>query len=179
MAGLEKLLTDLQTSSTLMPPVANALAFAPCVIELRQLVQPFIERDERGRFLGRKDEAFVERKVLQTCASFFATHPAGMVHQDVAHHLGGQTDKMRPALPVRLAVFHQLQKSLVQQGGGLERIIMPLRPHVSVSDLAKLGFYHRKEPIGAALIARSPTLEQLGNGFGRSIALLVSVALPR
>ena len=79
--------------------------------------------------------------------------------------LGGQTDKMRPALPVRLAVFHQLQKSLVQQGGGLERMIMPLRPHVPVSDLAKLGFYHRKEPIGAALIARSPTLEKLGNRF--------------
>jgi hypothetical protein len=43
-----------------------------------------------------------------------------------------------------LAVSHQLQKRLVEQGRGLKRVIVPLRSHVPVSNLAKRGLYQGK-----------------------------------
>ncbi len=55
---------------------------------------------------------------------------AGMVDQNAAHQLGGNTQELRAVLPSRLPLVHQPQIGFVDQCGGLQRMPRVLPPQI-------------------------------------------------
>ena len=55
--------------------------------------------------------------------------PAGVVHQDTAHGLGGGGEKLRGGTPIRTSAAHQPEVGLVDQRGRLESVGPVLTPH--------------------------------------------------
>ena len=76
-----------------------------------------------------------------------------MIHQDPPHQAGGDGEELRAILPVRLALFHQLQVRLVDQRGGLQGVVRPFAAHVAGGQAMQLAFDQRREPLQGRLVA--------------------------
>jgi hypothetical protein len=72
--------------------------------------------------------------LLVSAGALIRVHSPGVIDEHPAHHPRCQCKKMRTALPVHLARACQLKKCLMHQNSGLERVILPLMPHVFRSD---------------------------------------------
>jgi hypothetical protein len=59
---------------------------------------------------------------------FLSPFSACPVHQDAAHHIGGNREEVRFILPIHIVRIHQFEKYLVHQRGGLQRVpgVFPL-----------------------------------------------------
>ena len=57
------------------PEVPEFHDFRLARIELRELDDRIVERDKRGRFAWRKNQTFIERKVLRAASPFFRQSP--------------------------------------------------------------------------------------------------------
>ena len=69
---------------------------------------------------AREAERVVERKPFRVSTSLSSLARFGVVHQDAAHHLGSQPEKLSAISPVHVALVHQPQISLVDQCGRLK-----------------------------------------------------------
>lgn len=69
-----------------------------------------------------------------------------MVHENAAHHLGGDRQEVRPILPVNPLMVDQPQIGLVNERRRLERVVAPLpaqlacraRPQVSMDQIEQI-----------------------------------------
>src|SRR5262249_566982 len=65
--------------------------------------------------------------------------PPGVVHQDMTHGFGRRSEEVGTAVPVRFrAAAHEAKISLVDQGGGLERLPRALAGEFLGGQLAQL-----------------------------------------
>ena len=57
-----------------------------------------------------------------------------MVHENAPHHDGGHADELRAVLPVHLPLIDEPQVRLVDERGGLERVVGPLAAQVQAAN---------------------------------------------
>jgi hypothetical protein len=63
---------------------------------------------------------------------------------------------MRAILPLHLSGIHQSQEALVDQGGGLERVITTLVLHVSARHPTELRVHERSQFRERGIVALAP-----------------------
>jgi len=84
-----------------------------------------------------------------------------MVDQDPAHGLRRDPEEVRAALPSNRPLIDELEKGLVDEGGGLQRVIDPLASHVACGQPPQLGVDDRKQLIARFVAPVAPLLKQL------------------
>jgi hypothetical protein len=86
---------------------------------------------------------------------------ACMVHQDAAHDLSGDPEKLRAIHPRHPALSHQAHIGFVHEGRRLERVIRPLATEVRDGSLAQLVIDERDKFVTRLEIPNPPLPEQL------------------
>ena len=81
----------------------------------------------------------------QAPTSFAALPAPSEIHQDAAHEVGRKTEEVRTVLPLDAIHVMELQKRLVDQGGGVEISIAPLPCQGPVGDPSELAVHERHE----------------------------------
>jgi len=101
--------------------------------------------------------------------STFAGAPlARMVDQDLPHRSRGYAEKVRAVLPSHSPLIHQPEVRLVDERGGLERVIRSLPTHIGGSDPAQFRLNGRCEPFLILGGACPPQSEQSGQIVSRT-----------
>jgi len=93
--------------------------------------------------------------VQRLAASLELAMPASMVDEDTPHQLSGDAEEMRAALPVDPSLARELEIGLVDERGGLERVIVPLPRQIPRRERVELGVHERDqalEGVGAAAL---------------------------
>ena len=85
---------------------------------------------------------------------------AGMIDQNLAHQLCRYSKELRPALP-GYRLINQSQVRLVNQRRRLERVLLPLVPHVALRDAVQFSMYDGGQLLERGLIAILPVNEEL------------------
>ena len=72
-----------------------------------QSFERIVERDQFGAALDRPIDVFIKGELLKILAALFRVVFARVIHQQATHYLGGNSEKMRPVLPVYPRLIHQ------------------------------------------------------------------------
>ena len=78
-----------------------------------------------ARFIG-----IAERNSLDVAAALAGGTVARVVHENPPHHDGRQADELCAILPVHLPLVDQPEVRLVDECGGLERVVAPLAEQI-------------------------------------------------
>jgi hypothetical protein len=68
-----------------------------------------------------------------------------MIHEDAAHHLGGDAEKVRAVLPADTALRHQSHIGFVDNGRRLEGVAGPLTPEITGGQSAQFTLHHHHQ----------------------------------
>ena len=101
--------------------------------------------DQHARAFVRHDGYVAERQCRETFTSFRAPAAAGVIHQNIAHDPCGNREEVGTRLPLDVLLADQAQISLMNEGGGLEGVVVPLAAHVGVGEPVKLVIDEGKE----------------------------------
>jgi hypothetical protein len=132
----------------------------PCFlgVDLSQAVQRIVELSQVNIPLPRgKADSFVKGKPgLATPAFRGATSP-GIVNQNAANQLRGNSEEVGPVFKVRILPVHQPEIRLVHQGCGLKGVIGTLLTQVPAGQATQLVVNEGGQFVHGALIAISDT----------------------
>jgi|GEM_PF-3696058 len=87
---------------------------------------------------------------------------SGMVHQNPAHGLSGDTQKVRPALPRHPPLVNQADIRFVNESGCLEGMVGALMPHAVPGQQTELLVNNRQEPIQGVVVSMAVVQEDAG-----------------
>jgi hypothetical protein len=108
---------------------------------------------EKGVRAGIARLSGILKSHFDVAAATFAGIPhAGMVHQDLAHELGGDAEKVCPAAVVRLILTDQPHIRFMDEGGRLESMVSPLPAQVAVGETAQLPIGKRDQLVRRGLV---------------------------
>jgi len=119
-------------------------------VQCLEAIQRFVEF-VKGHFrYGRDADVVFNGQNLGVTAAFLGALVAGVIHQDAAHELGGDAEKVGAALPVDAGLIHQLHVGFVDQRSGLQSMVPAFAAHVIGGDAAQFGVDDREELIVSA-----------------------------
>ena len=85
---------------------------------------------------------------------------ARMVDENPPHHDHGESDELRPVLPVDVPLIDQPKVGLVDERGGLERVVAPLAEEIPSGQPAQLVVHEREHLVPRALVTIAPVEQQ-------------------
>jgi hypothetical protein len=89
---------------------------------------------------------------------------SGLLHQDPAHEMSGDSEEVAPAFPLdRMGLIKQTKVDFVDQRGGLQRLSRPYATKIGAGDLTQLAVYLGGELVERGLLPASPCDQQLRN----------------
>src|SRR6202043_2609587 len=92
-------------------------------------------------------------------ALFGAAFPR-MVDEDLPHHPGRDAEEVRAVFPAHVWLPDQPQIGLMNEGGGLQRVIPSFAPHVRARSTTELSMDGDEESLPIVRRAGPPTPEQ-------------------
>jgi hypothetical protein len=84
----------------------------------------------------------------------------GVIDQDAAHDVRGDTKEMRPILPVDLPLIDEPDEDFVHKGRRLECVASPLLPKLARGNAAELRIDEWQQLIERGPVAATPIAEQ-------------------
>ena len=87
----------------------------------------------------------------------------GVIDQDAAHDLRGDTKEVGPILPVTLALIDKPDEYLVHEGRWLERVVRALTPQLAGGNAPELRIDEWQQLIERTPVATTPIAEQRRN----------------
>ena len=90
-----------------------------------------------------------------------------MVDQDVPHYLSDHRDELRPILPVDVLQFVELQISLVNESGSLQRMIRPFPSQVVLREPVKIFVNQSGKVVECRFVPAAPLQQPLSNRLRR------------
>jgi hypothetical protein len=112
------------------------------LIELRDLFEP----------LGRYRELILELDSFSLAAALIGVAGAGVVDEHSPHNMSGEAYEMFTAVPIDV-LLNKAQVGLIDEGGGLQRVVGPLSAHVGVGNAMELRVNEGQESFGRRMIA--------------------------
>jgi len=79
-----------------------------------------------------------------------------MIHKNPPHQLCGDAVKLRPILPAGVALVDQFQISLINQGGGLQRVALSFPAQIVPGESPQLAVNQGHQLIERLLVALPP-----------------------
>lgn len=92
---------------------------------------------------------------------------AGTVHQQVPHNAGGEGEEVAPIGERRGRALHEPQIGLVDQAGGVQRVLLGLGPEPLPGDGAEPVVDERDQAVERLGVARLPPVQEVGDLRGR------------
>jgi hypothetical protein len=89
-----------------------------------------------------------------------------MVHENPPHHDRCESDELCPVLPVHMLI-DQPKVGLVDERGGLERVVAPLADQIQSGQPAPLVVHERQHLVSRALVAIARVEQQPRGGARR------------
>ena len=132
-------------------------------------VPPISSVRPRRRKIGGGRQAFIELDAERTSSPFRRGLRSGVVDQDPAHHLGGDSKEVGTAVPP-YSLIDQPQKGFMYQGGTLQGMPNAFLAHVGSREAAQLVINQRSERFQRALVALAPCNEKRGYAMGFGFA---------
>lgn len=90
---------------------------------LGEALQSVVERDQIGRMLPGQFPGFIEVNLAPFSAPFFPIMLARVLNKNAAHQLRSHAAKMSAIPPSGSSLINEPEIGLVDQGGGLERVV--------------------------------------------------------
>ena len=103
----------------------------------------------------------VERDARSSIATLRRVACAGVIHEDAAHQLSGQSKEVRPILPGHSLLIDQPQVDLVDEGRRNERVIRAFPPQLAARNPPQLSVDLRQQLLERGGISLGPSYEQL------------------
>ena len=119
--------------------------------------------------MGRGRQAFIEFDAERTSSPFCGGLGFGMIHQDPAHHLRGNSEEMGAAVPLH-SLIDQPQEGFVHQGGTLQSMSRSFPAHVGARQAAQLVIHQRGQRFQRAFVTFAPCNEKRGYTMGLGFA---------
>jgi len=91
-----------------------------------------------------------------------------MVNQNLPHQMSCYRQKLCPAFPSSVLLQRQAKVRFVHQGGGLQRVLCALSPHLTVGQPPELRIYQLDKPALGLLVPFLHCSEQVCDFSGRS-----------
>jgi len=136
-------------------------------VEFGELAHGVVESNEIKHHTGLGRYFFVEGDGDGSAPAFCRGPTAGMIHQDLPHHLGGHGKKMGSILPGHGVVARQAQICLVHESSRLECVIGLLSRQTAAGDAAKFIVNERDQSFSGRGISTTPAGQQVGYRVGR------------
>jgi hypothetical protein len=125
--------------------------------------------DAIGIDVRRNDEVVLHLYAMQAACPALGHTGASVIDEDLAHDASGEADELTAARPVDL-VADKAHVGLMDEGGGLERVVGALAAHVRRGQAVQLGVDSRQQFFPSVCVAGVHGLEQLrdltGGGIG-------------
>ena len=128
-------------------------------IESLQRVHGIVQGHQSRRLLSADQGRFVQGQVRHAASAFQIAAPR-VVHQNAAHQLRRNGEKMGAVLPLHAVVVHQPQVGFVDQGRGLQAVAGALARHVAVRQAVKLLIDDRRQPFERIPVSLAPGAQQ-------------------
>lgn len=130
-------------------------------VERRELFKRVVESNQIDLAMRRagKTHRVVERD-LQTEIAFFRVLFASVINKDSPHHLCCDRKKMRAILPRDFFPFDKTNICLMNECGGLKRVVASLVFHVALRKLSQFGVDKRKKFLRRLAVAAIESLKQ-------------------
>jgi hypothetical protein len=84
----------------------------------------------------------------------------GVIDQDAAHDVRGDTKEMRSILPVDLPLIDEPDEDLVHQGRRLQGVVSPFAPKLAGRDAPELRIDEWQQLVERSPVAATPIAEQ-------------------
>ena len=136
------------------------------LVEFRQRLQGFVERDEVGSTLVCHDKPLVEGDPGCVPSSLLVMPCTRVVYEDAPHDASGHGEEMRAIVPRHGFRINQPEIRLVDERCGLQAVIRTLMPDVPLRDSMQLCVYERNQSLQGILVALSPFKKQPGDFRG-------------
>ena len=104
-----------------------------------------------------------ERDLHRAAAALERAARARVVQQHAPHHLRGDGEELRAALPARVVLVAEPQPRLVHERGGLEGVSLALAAQRELRLPAKLRVHEPHERLARLSVAGAPRAQQLGH----------------
>jgi hypothetical protein len=115
---------------------------------------------------GGDGEVVVHLDAVEAAGAAFRIVAARVVHQDLAHGVSGEADEVGAVIPVDVFAG-QAEIGLVDERGGLERVVGALAAHVGPGEAVELRVDEREQAVGGGGVAIVHGFEKLGDFAGR------------
>ena len=109
-----------------------------------------------GARYGLRDR-FVKRETGDACAPLGGGMSPRILHQDLAHQVSGNPEKVGAILPLRRILARQPHIGFVYQGRALQSVVGAFPLQVIVRQAAQFVVDHRHEDIECLTVSLSPT----------------------
>lgn len=83
-----------------------------------------------------------------------------MIHEDAAHHFGGDGQKVRAALPVNAAMVDEPQIGLVNKRRRLERVVAPLPAQIACRARSQISMDQTEGIVARLNVSECPRAQQ-------------------
>ena len=117
----------------------------------------------RGEYINKLSTATLD--ALASASALVAPARARVVHQDLPHGAGRGGEEVPPVPEVRLAL-EELQPGLVQERGGLQRVVRALALHLPPRQPVQLAVQQPEELLGVARVALRRGAQEARRGAG-------------
>jgi hypothetical protein len=116
--------------------------------------------------LGVSDRSrFVQVRHRQSTTAFKCVTRARVIDKDPPHGLRGDGKKVVAVLPVHAFVIDELQVSLIDQSGSLQRVLTSFLFHVVMGQPPEFLVNEWNQAFQSGLVTITPFDEKLGNRF--------------
>jgi hypothetical protein len=129
-----------------------------------------VQREDihRSRLVRRSFDA-AQRYLMRATPTLLGQMLAGVVDENAAHELCGDSVELRPVLPFDTPLVDEAHVGFVDQRCGLQRVAVLLAPHRRRRPPMELGVDNRKQLIAGGGVAASPCEQELRNVCGLRI----------
>ena len=124
-------------------------------VQLSQTFQRLLQCQQVFAPVQRDHQLIVEFDALPSAGAFVASLAARVVHQNPAHRLGADRQKVDSSLKLHLGLIDQFQECLVNQSGRLQGVTGWLAAQVRIGHRTQLVINHRHQLCGGGVISIS------------------------
>ena len=129
-------------------------------VDGRETREHLVQREQIDIGRADKDDRVIERDGPLAGSALVGRMGARVIHENPAHRLGGDPEKMGPVLPADRTLIDQPDKGLVDERRRLQGVVGALAPQVAGRQPAQLGVDLRQEPVERVLPPIAPILQQ-------------------
>ena len=129
-------------------------------VQFLQAIEGLIECENGHPVCSGDVPGFIDWDSGRPLAPFARPVTTGVIDQDAAHDVRGDTEEMRSVLPVHPPLIDEADERLVDKGGRLQSVVGALAPKLTGGNASELRIDEGQQPVERSPVAATPIAEQ-------------------